>query len=93
MRLVAMLPCSLGMLLGVRRVLFALRVVAFAMMFGGGAMRFGGILVMFRCLIVFVFGHRFLRFLWGEQGDKLPVPLWFLETFADLGNRRSKPLL
>jgi hypothetical protein len=56
-RLVAILPRSLGMLLGVRRVLFALRVIAFAMMFGGGAMRFGRTLVKFSCLIVFIFGH------------------------------------
>jgi hypothetical protein len=57
MRLLAVLPRSLGMLLGVRRVLFALRVIAFAMMFGCGAMRFGRILVKFSCLIVFIFGH------------------------------------
>jgi hypothetical protein len=52
-----MLARSLGVLLGVCRVLFALRVIAFAMMLGGGTMRFGSILVMFGCLVVFVFGH------------------------------------
>lgn len=55
MRLVAMLARSLGVLLGVCRVLFALRVIAFAMMLGGGTMRFGSILVMFGCLVVFVY--------------------------------------
>jgi hypothetical protein len=57
MSLVAVLAGGLRMLLSIRRVLFALCVIAFAMVFGGGAMRSGGTLVMFGCLIVFVFGH------------------------------------
>jgi hypothetical protein len=58
MSLVAVLAGGLRMLLSIRRVLLALCVIAFAMvLFGGGAMRSGGTLVMFGCLIVFVFGH------------------------------------
>jgi hypothetical protein len=45
------------MLLGACRVLFALRVITFAVVLSGCAMRFGGILVVFGCLVMFVFGH------------------------------------
>jgi hypothetical protein len=57
--LLAFPPGILRMLLGVARVFLALRVIAFAMMFGCGPMGLGGIFVMFRRLVVFVFGHVF----------------------------------
>jgi len=59
MSLVAVLARRLGMLLSARRVLFSLHVVAFTMLFSGRAMRLSGVLVMFGCLVVFVFGHSY----------------------------------
>jgi hypothetical protein len=57
MGLVAVLGSGLGVLLGIGRVFLALRVIALAMMLCGGAMRFRRIFMVFRCLVVLVFGH------------------------------------
>jgi hypothetical protein len=47
MRLLAVLACGLGMLIGGRRMLFALSMVPFAMMLCRSAMRFRSIFVLF----------------------------------------------
>jgi hypothetical protein len=60
MRLVGMLMSGLRMLLGARRVFLSLGVVALAVMFGSGAMGLGSGFVVFRSLVVFVFGHKIL---------------------------------
>jgi hypothetical protein len=60
MRRVGLLVRSLRMLLRTRRVLLALGMVALAVMFGSRTMRLGGVLVVFGCLVVFVFSHGIL---------------------------------
>jgi hypothetical protein len=60
MSLIAMLACSLRVLFGTARVLFALGVVTLAVMFGGGTMCLGSVFVVFGSLVVFVLGHGIL---------------------------------
>jgi hypothetical protein len=73
MSLIAVLARRLGMLLSTRCVLLSLRVVAFTVMFGGRAVRLSSVLVMFGCLIVFVFGHSLLQLVRKGRNDNLRV--------------------
>jgi len=60
MSLIAMLICSLRMLLRSIGMLLAFGVIPLAVMFGGGTMCLGSVFVVFGSLVVFVSSHGIL---------------------------------